>query len=246
MDTRWEGRLALLHSFSHWPSVSAGDFLLFRIEGELHRKPFTAGGVLVNGCCVASAPILYKLCIGRLWCMIEDACADRGWKFEMLRERMKKGPNPPRPEAIEPVSQRNVGFTGTRHGMSRKQKATVRELLSRLCRDQKVIWFRHGDCIGADAQAHEIARMLGYQVLIHPPDNDALRAFCDDAFSVLPARPYLDRNLRIVQHSHILLAAPSGEEVQRSGTWETIRIARKIKVPIRIIMPDGSFSKGER
>jgi len=59
---------------------------------------------------------------------------------------------------------------------------------------------------------------------------------------VHPPRGYLDRNTDIVKHSHILIGCPSTlNEVLRSGTWATIRRARRIKTPCILIFPDGSL-----
>ena len=132
--------------------------------------------------------------------------------------------------------------------MTAKQKATLKQLLDKLHEGQTTIWFRHGDCQGSDEQAHGIASRAGYNILIHPPDEERLRAFCEGAFSVLEPKPYRERNLRIVEKSHILLACPKGlaDDEPRSGTWATIRTANNLGVPVRVIMPDGSFTTGVR
>lgn len=96
----------------------------------------------------------------------------------------------------------------------------------------------HGDCIGADAAMHIIARdYLNKVVVIHPPTDDAKRAFCKWDI-LLGAKPYLDRNHDIVDRSEVMIACPGEHnEVLRSGTWATIRYARKLKKPIIIIKP---------
>lgn len=98
----------------------------------------------------------------------------------------------------------------------------------------------HGDCIEADAEAHEIARALGWHIVGHPPTNPHKRAFCqfDEA---RPPAPYLVRNRHIVNETTALLATPrSFAEVIRSGTWATIRYARKLGRPVIVIYPNGS------
>jgi hypothetical protein len=56
-----------------------------------------------------------------------------------------------------------------------------------------------------------------------------------------PERTYLERNKDIVRESASLIAAPlQAEEQQRSGTWSTVRFARKIGKPVFLILPDGT------
>jgi hypothetical protein len=91
--------------------------------------------------------------------------------------------------------------------------------------------FHHGDCVGADAQAHLIANPYT-TVIIHPPLADRLRAGCDPSYgSILTPKPYLERNHDIVDACDLLIAAPVGPEIQRSGTWATVRYARSIGRP---------------
>jgi hypothetical protein len=55
-------------------------------------------------------------------------------------------------------------------------------------------------------------------------------------------KPYLVRNHDMVDQSEFLIGTPGEEqEVLRSGTWATIRYARKLKRPILIILPKGKL-----
>ena len=135
----------------------------------------------------------------------------------------------------------NVGFTGTQRGMTSFQKhsfATVWEAIE----DNigQIDEFHHGDCLGADKQAHEFTYgRYGGLVVIHPPDVDAKRAWCAGDVEKEPL-PYLKRNQKIVDACDVLIATPNEhKEVLRSGTWATIRRARKKKKTIFIIYPDG-------
>ncbi|SRR5260370_29568235 len=136
-----------------------------------------------------------------------------------------------------PIIQR-VGFTGTQKGMSVYQNSALRmELYVYRYPNSE---FHHGDCFGADEQAHAIARELGLKIMLHIPVNAINRAFCegDETFGPLP---YLDRNEEIVKCTDILIATPFEViEQLRSGTWFTIRCARKRRSPIIIIQPDGT------
>lgn len=130
----------------------------------------------------------------------------------------------------------DVGFTGTRDGLTADQESVLRQWLH----DGGAMGFHHGDCVGADAQAHDIAKGEGYWIIVHPPDRNGLRAHKVGDETREP-RPYLLRNQDIVDAAGILVACP-GEmtEQVRSGTWSTIRYARAVGKPVQIIYPDGS------
>lgn len=140
--------------------------------------------------------------------------------------------------------QRHIGFTGTQIGMTWGQKITVRTVLEALRETggflQSVPIFHHGDCVGADAEAHELACAIGYQIEIHPPAIAEKRAFLSGLRVHMPL-PYLARNRIIVESSQAMVATPKGQEELRSGTWSTIRYALKIKRPLWVIYPDGNF-----
>ena len=61
----------------------------------------------------------------------------------------------------------------------------------------------------------------------------------------LPPKDYLDRNHDIVDQTDLLIATPKeNTEVLRSGTWATIRYAKKINKPTWIIETNGNIWKG--
>lgn len=129
-----------------------------------------------------------------------------------------------------------VGFTGTQHGMSRPQAATLAAGLRLLftAGDE----FHHGDCVGADAEAHAIAAGIGFRIVVHPPTNPSKRAWCEGV--IRPAKPYLVRNHDIVDETDVLIATPRElTEELRSGTWATIRYARKLMRKLCVVGPDG-------
>jgi hypothetical protein len=100
----------------------------------------------------------------------------------------------------------------------------------------------HGDCIEADEFAHQIVReFTAARIIIHQPESDAKRAFCGGD-EYLDPLPYLDRNKEIVKACDTLLAMPHGEEELRSGTWSTIRAARRLGKPIVVFWPDGMIT----
>lgn len=130
-----------------------------------------------------------------------------------------------------------VGFTGTRDGMTPQQRRVVEGILHEL--DPSAI--RHGDCRGADAEFHDLARELTLYVIIHPPTNPKDRAWCTGD-ELLPMKPYLERNKDIVDGSEIMIATPKEmHEQRRGGTWSTIRYARLQQVPLFIVFRDGTL-----
>ena len=129
-----------------------------------------------------------------------------------------------------------IGFTGTQQGMTDIQKLRLRTILQA----SQGTEFHHGDCMGADAEAHDIALELGLIPVIHPPKNPSKRAF-KPATTILPPKEYLDRNHNIVDGTQLLVACPKETEEQlRSGTWATIRYAKKTNKNRYIIFPDGT------
>lgn len=126
-----------------------------------------------------------------------------------------------------------AGFTGSRKGMTLQQKAKVKELFKSI----DISELHHGDCIGADEEIHG---MFIWKKVGHPPTVRGLRAFkLFDEWR--PEKPYLERNRNIVDETEILIATPNGTEKEcgRSGTWSTIRYAKKQQKKIYIILPTG-------
>lgn len=126
-----------------------------------------------------------------------------------------------------------VGFTGTREGMSLHQKEQFVIKMAELHPTE----FHHGDCVGADAEAHDIVREFFPNVVIHvyPPLSSKQQAFKAGDITYNRA-PYLDRDKSIVDSVEHMFGAPkSNIELLRSGTWTTIRYARKQSKPIVVL-----------
>lgn len=123
-----------------------------------------------------------------------------------------------------------IGFTGTRDGMSQSQKEQFVLLMQTLSPTE----FHHGDCAGADAEAHDIVREFFPQVKIHvyPPRLNYMRAYKQGDILYDPD-DYIPRDRRIVDSTEILIGAPkvTGDETTQSGSWYTIRYARKRQKP---------------
>jgi hypothetical protein len=137
----------------------------------------------------------------------------------------------------------HVGFTGTRFGATDVQLARMRELLTTLVARSfadEQFTAHHGDCVGADAQFHALARELAWSIVIHPPVDDSERANCSGDQRRDPLT-HMKRNKAIVTESHLMLAIPRDmTEQQFGGTWKTIGMSRKAKKPLVIVFPDGT------
>lgn len=133
----------------------------------------------------------------------------------------------------------HIGFSGTQDGMTDRQAAAVRRLISGV---EGVTW-HHGDCVGADYQFHVLLRSLDYRVVSHPPTNVSKRAWTL-ADEERPPKKYLQRNRDIVDETSVMIFAPkSFDEELRSGTWATYRYASKVGKPWIIVFPDGTTTR---
>jgi hypothetical protein len=134
-----------------------------------------------------------------------------------------------------------VGFTGTRNGLTDAQRTALNAVLTvlfDLCGPSGEL--RHGDAVGADSEAHAIARKIGLRIVIHPPTSGTFRAFCPGDLVLTPT-PYPNGNKHIVDAAEVLIACPPGQvEETRSGTWSTVRYCRKQGKPVYLVLPDGS------
>lgn len=151
----------------------------------------------------------------------------------------------------------DIGFTGTRRGMTMQQLHHVRKTLRKIESQYRSyeLWAHHGDCVGSDEQFHELAIASDFNMHIHPPSNPKLRAYCEHANHALgritiveSTKPYKIRNGDIVRTSNLMICTPhlhekDGSQIY-SGTWSTIRIARLRKVPYVIYYSDGRREGG--
>lgn len=136
-----------------------------------------------------------------------------------------------------------IGFTGSRHGMTDEQKSTLTTLFSLTTAKE----FHHGDCVGADGEAHDIVRSFESGIIIHvrPGPYQMVRALKRGDVKH-PEKSYFARNRDIVDSADFMFATPNSfEEQAHGGTWYTIRYARKTKTSLCIIWPDGSTTYEE-
>lgn len=141
-----------------------------------------------------------------------------------------------------------IGFTGSRVGLSPRQYRDLRDFW-RNDNYAHPVEAHHGDCQGADLIFHFFALTNANRVVVHPPDDNKLRAYCGDfsvpdlcQLTILAPKSYLQRNQDIVDGCDFLIACPEGSESAnpRSGTWATIRMARDLHKPRWELYHDGS------
>jgi hypothetical protein len=131
-----------------------------------------------------------------------------------------------------------LGFTGTQKGWTTEQAYSAEYAIECLRKD--FLWMNNEGCIGSDAQAAHLWQSKGGFIYLHPPILETKRAFIQAEQTGLPLS-YLERNEIIISMSSCLLATP-GEmtEQLRSGTWSTVRYARRSRISIVFVYPDGS------
>lgn len=141
----------------------------------------------------------------------------------------------------------SYAMTGTQEGATNAQMLTLAELMMGEGLSTVDMFYWHfGDCIGADQQAFDMVSdvfmFIAYTVA-HPTNVEGKRAFCQ-ATEIREPMESLGRNARMAYLGHNgLFALPRTHyEILKSGTWATVRTAAKLKRPIWIIYPDGSFT----
>lgn len=139
----------------------------------------------------------------------------------------------------------SVGWTGSRVAqLPVAVFSFVQELLERVPRsDRQGVRLVTGACVGIDELVARLGHRAGYPVHTVVPWN---RSMVDrewkrwaSSFEEMPAgTSYRDRNYRLVILSNHLNAFPALDERDRrslrSGTWQTVRLARGISVPVEV------------
>jgi hypothetical protein len=135
------------------------------------------------------------------------------------------------------------GFSGTQDGMTVSQLVAIDSLIPVLSHaPYKITTWHIGDCVGADAEFHEIVTGHGCYTVGHPPIKRDKRAFLkyDELW---PEYEYLVRNQHIVDCASRMVFGPGQmREQRRSGTWSTKRKAERKGIPFEIVLPDGTIS----
>jgi hypothetical protein len=135
----------------------------------------------------------------------------------------------------------HLGVTGRRSAITAKQYTSLTALMRLWTKLTSDPVLHHGDCVGADEISYVIGKIHGYKIICHPPLSSLFRAFTPDNHETREPKYYLERNDDIARECDVLIAIPDTFfERQRSGTWSTVRYARKNKKLVVIIWPDGS------
>ena len=132
-----------------------------------------------------------------------------------------------------------IGITGSRNGMTSK----AQNFLKRYISDNEINELHHGDCVGADSICHRIAVNQDIKIIVHPPKNKKMRAFCDGCV-IMEEFDYLTRNRNIVNSVDTMIAFPKSKiKENRSGTWYTINYAKKCNKPLIVVYPNGDVQE---
>lgn len=131
-----------------------------------------------------------------------------------------------------------LAFTGTSQGMTANQRAKVASLLIKFGPTLHTVV--HGGCVGADEEFHALCLTRGLRIHVWPSNLQGKWGNWEGAEEVHDPMPPLDRNTEIVREGTHLLAAPKEfQEVLRSGTWSTVRRAKKQRRGYVIVDPSG-------
>jgi hypothetical protein len=129
-----------------------------------------------------------------------------------------------------------LGFTGTRRGFSVAQVFCLHSDIEDSGADLMI----HGGAEGAD----DCAVRVSVPIEIYPCIAYRFRLWADRGDGVVrlvhAPKPPLVRNQIIAKRCDHLIATPASEEGElNSGTWATVRYARKAGKPVTIITPSG-------
>jgi len=153
----------------------------------------------------------------------------------------------------------NIGITGSRLGLPSAQVSALSGVILNLIHgtgelNDSGTEFHHGCCTGADHIAHRIVREMPGMIIHGHPGHDGngrspyLASIPRAETDRLSERKlYRERNRDIVNASDVLIACPAFPEddrrSQRSGTWQTVRMARDRGIRIVYAWPDGSVTR---
>lgn len=155
-----------------------------------------------------------------------------------------------RPDWMLPTDA-EIGFTGSREGMSPLQRKWVITSLIKEVVHNRVTRAHHGCCEGSDEEFHGIARGVMTQglegITLHPPIKNQHEMKYDEWTMMnciwYPRKAYLARDRDIVTCTGSLLATPNTDRPTRgSGTWYTIQYARDLgNKNVHVCFPNGEI-----
>lgn len=132
----------------------------------------------------------------------------------------------------------HLSITGTRKGLTEAQFDVAKQFI---IEDDCIEVLHEGDCAGVDQQVTLMFQDIAPEIWVvcHPAIRVGTRAY-GEYDEIREGKGPLIRDQDMVDEGDYLWAFPCSEEIVRSGTWTTVRMARKKGIPITIIMPDGS------
>lgn len=133
---------------------------------------------------------------------------------------------------------RRLGVSGSRNGFTEHQLEAAKKFLAA---NPRIVEFHHGGCKGVDAEMHALVREMlpECRIVVHPPTYGGYRAEVKGDHEE-PPLPFLTRNKKIVEAADLMICFPATreEKFRGSGTWATIREARRKKVRLRVVFPE--------
>lgn len=148
-----------------------------------------------------------------------------------------------------------IGITGSRHELTPRQtEALYSVLLAAHELTDHRLEVHHGLCTGADHAAHRLTRELSGAAIYGHPGHDSNRQTpfradipANEFDWLYESKLYRERNRDIINTCQSLIACPvypeNDSRSQRSGTWQTIRLARARNLDITYVWPNGSITR---
>lgn len=138
-----------------------------------------------------------------------------------------------------PYAYTRLAFTGPHdldYAATMRVSAVIEDVLALLDPDRIIV--ASGLAYGVDTLAIRMARKRGFATLGFAPKgawhNVNLRSYCDTVIEV--EGDYMTRNDAVVEWCERLVAIPRlPDEVRRSGTWATVRRARRLKRVVDVL-----------
>lgn len=143
------------------------------------------------------------------------------------------------------------GISGSRSRLNARQRALVLAVLAGLAPG---VEYTSGGCAGIDAFAGRWLadwRPQARQRVVVPADRHHVdpwwvepeHAGKVEVVEMSPGTSFRDRNKVVLSHSDMLVAFPAWPEgdarSRRSGTWMTVRIARRQQIPVVVNVLNG-------
>ena len=136
-----------------------------------------------------------------------------------------------------------IAFTGSRNRLSDAQQFLIDLVITGL--PAHVVYVT-GACVGVDAYVARLAHIVGRRVHTVVPMVYTAQFldthWMDHCDTSEEASTYRSRNTRMVELSDRLIAFPAYPEndsrSRRSGTWQTIRMARKAGKAVQVYVLD--------